>query len=435
MKVLFATMQFGHDYGQGTERYIAMLMDGLSKHGHNALVLGGDPEQRGGSAKLGTVIQAAPRILHYPTRSRLAVQGVPPHRLIPLLRNEQPGVVHLVNPGHVGVGIVGAARALDIPVVITVVDYWWRCPKGTLFHRSERICDARVSWLECMRCLGAADRRGWMRQVASVPILRAITIPALYFGRALAGGMSATEISRWIRRQEVLLDTLNAADAVVFLSAGARGRIAPRLAHDRTHTIIVGMEDRWFEAQPRQTGNVASRPLTERTIGFVGALEPHKGPHLLLQALRNLGWTQTEVRLIGGGPEGEYRRKLEHLADGLNLTFVGRVPSADMPAQLRALDLLVVPSMWPENLPQTVLEAQAVGVPVIASNVDGIAEVITDQRLLFDVGSATDLARVLKAWSEQPSSTTAMTPVRRASQMVNDTIEVYEHVRGGMEGP
>ena len=265
--------------------------------------------------------------------------------------------------------------------------------------------------------------------LAGVPLVRSTLLPAMYLARALSRGAALADCLSWTRRQQLLLDALNAASAIIFLSDGARARIAPRLNHTRTHSIVVGMEDRWFNARRKEAGDGSSRAPAELVLGFVGALADHKGPHLLLEALRRLNWSGTRVRIAGGGTDALYEDRLRDLARGLDVEFVGRVPSADMPAFLRELDLLVVPSTWPENLPQTVLEAQAVGTPVLASRVDGIAEVISDPTMLFEVDSATALAGCLDDWARHPRFPPPAKPVSSADEMVSRTLEVYARVR------
>lgn len=429
MKVLLATMQYGRGYGQGTERYVLMLADGLRARGHTAVVLGGDPERRGPALPLGTPLETDPGVLYYPTHGWMSVVGLPPDDLRPILERERPDIVHVVNPGHIGVGLMSAAKQAGLPLVATIVDFWWLCPKHILLHPDRGICDGAVPWRECVRCIGAVDQRPWVRTLARTPVLNATALPLLYFTRALTRGATLAECGRWTGRQPLLVAALDSADAVIFLSDGARARLAPRLRHAHPHTIIVGMEDRWFATPRKPTGAGTPRDPAGLTLGFVGALADHKGTHLILDAVRRLGWHRTRVRIAGGGTDTDYQQRLHQLAAGLNVDFAGRVPSADVPAFLAGLDVLIVPSTWPENLPQTVLEAQAVGTPVIASRVDGIAEVVSDPALLFDVGSATDLARALADWAARPRTPPPAKPVRRADEMVVDTLAVYEQVR------
>jgi len=193
MRVLFATMQFGRGYAQGTERYLDVLAAGLQARGHEVVILAGDPEHRGPPRRLGDPIQSQPRTLHYPTRDWTAVRGLPAEVLVPLLRRERPDIVHLANPAHIGVGLIPAAKLARVPLVITVVDFWWLCPKHTLWHCEQRICTGDVPWTTCVRCLDAGDPRPAIHAPARWPLARHVLPPAFYsFVRGDAGQPSTT---------------------------------------------------------------------------------------------------------------------------------------------------------------------------------------------------------------------------------------------------
>ena len=109
MKVLYATMQFGRGYGQGTERYVSILARGMRQRGHDAVVLAGDPEKRGPDLPLGAAVENETSVLHYPSCGWIAVEGLSPEALEPVLARERPDVVHVANPAHIGVGALSAA--------------------------------------------------------------------------------------------------------------------------------------------------------------------------------------------------------------------------------------------------------------------------------------------------------------------------------------
>ncbi|MEP0845662.1 MAG: glycosyltransferase [Phycisphaerae bacterium] len=426
MKILLATMQFGEGYSQGAERYVATLAEGLARRGHEPVILAGDPERCRTRLPLGALVSDDPRVLHYPTRGRWAVEGLSPNDLLPLLRRERPDVVHLVNPAHIGVGLVGAARALGAAVVLTVVDFWWLCPKHTLWHARGETCDARVPWTECLRCVSAGDPRWWVRSLAGAPLLGRTLLPVLAFTKARWRGTPWTELRRWTRRQALLREVLAAADAVIFLSQSGRALLGEAVPPERAHRIPVGLEARWWAARrgAPPAGPVAPESLT---LGFAGALMPHKGAHVLLEALRRLGWTQTRVRIAGRGTDPSYDLQLRRLAEGLRAEIVGAVPSEQMPEFLAGLDLLVVPSIWPENQPQTVLEALAMNVPLVASRVAGVREVLPEDEYLFEPGSAESLAERLRAWCAAPRA--ASSAVCTADDMVDRTLDLYVQIR------
>lgn len=427
MKILLATMQFGDGYSQGAERYVAMLADGLARRGHETAILGGDPEGRRARLDLGAVVSSSPRVLHYPTRGRWAVEGLPPDELLPLLRRERPDVVHLVNPAHIGAGLIGAARQHGSAAVVTVVDYWWLCPKHTLWHAGGRECDARVPWIECLRCVSAGDPRRWVRSLAKAPVLGRALLPVLSFTKARWRGTPWAELRRWTRRQALLRRALAAADAVIFLSASGRELLREAVRPERAHLIPVGLDARWWAAR---RGAPPAGPIAHESLvlGFAGALMPHKGAHVLLEALRRLGWTQTRVLVAGRGTDPGYESRLRQLSDGLRVELVGAVPPERMPEFLAGLDLLVVPSIWPENQPQIVLEALAMNVPLVASRVAGVREILPDDELLFEPGSAEALSERLRTWCAAPRAAPAAA-VCTADDMVGRTLELYVQTR------
>ncbi len=431
MKTLYATMQFGRGYSQGTERYVAMLTEGLRQRGHEAVVVAGDPSRRGPQMALGDLIQEDPRTLYCPTRGWMSVVGLPAEEWAPLLEQERPDLVHLVNPAHVGVGLATAARRAGIPVAVTVMDYWWLCPKHTLLHHRKGCCDGRVTWQECLRCIAADDERRWLRGLAEVSGLRDVALPTLYFGRNLMRGVPPHEIRNWVRRQEILRAVLNEADAVVFPSRGTHTNFRPHVNGIRAYPVAYGLESRWFEARRESRPNGHPREPDELKLGFAGAVAHHKGLHLVLEALRQLDWRSTKVLVAGACDNEFYEHQVRNLARGLNVDFVGCVSSERMPDFMRELDLLVLPSIWPENLPIVMLEAQAIGVPVLASRIDGVTEAIADPGMLFDVNSPASLAKTLKAWVQKPRIPLPAQPVSTADQMVEQTLGVYQGIHAG----
>lgn len=425
-------MQYGRGYYQGTERYVSILCAGLRRRGHEALVLAGDPERRGAAADLGAAVPGESGVLHYPTRGWMAVRGVGPARLAALLRDQRPDVVHLANPAHIGIGLIEASRRVGVPIVATIMDYWWLCPKHTLHHTLRGLCDGRVPARECIACIAAEEPGDRLKSLHRLPVLRSTLLPALYFARWTRHGVPPAEIHRWVRRRRLLAAALRELSAVILPSAAAAKIVGPYVAPERRRTIPYGLESRWFEAasRPRHPPGVAVEPA-RLVVGYAGALAPHKGVHTLIEAMKRLEWRHTRVRIAGRGEE-EYRHKLESHALGLNVEFAGPVPSEEMPAFLGSLDVLVLPSLWPENLPIVALEATASRVPLIASRIPGVAELIDDEARLFSPGDADALAACLSAFAAAPSPASSA-PLLTADDMVERTLAVYREAAGGGE--
>jgi glycosyltransferase involved in cell wall biosynthesis len=126
---------------------------------------------------------------------------------------------------------------------------------------------------------------------------------------------------------------------------------------------------------------------------YVGRLAPEKGIAVLMQALRELRGVTIDV--IGIGPQQH------EVAGHPQLNMLGWLTHDEIYERMRRASYLVMPSIWYENFPRTLVEAYANSLPVIASHLGAMAELVEHGRtgLLFEPGAAHDLARHI-AWAE-----------------------------------
>ncbi len=155
------------------------------------------------------------------------------------------------------------------------------------------------------------------------------------------------------------------------------------------------------EAREARRLELGVRP-GELLVGTVGRLDPQKGQDVLLKALAMLP-ERFKGLVIGDGPD---RERLEERRRTLGLSrrclLLGE--SRDVAGWLAALDVFVLPSYW-EGIPNAALEALASGLPVAASAVDGVLEVVEDGRtgLLFPPGDPQALAAALTRLAGDPA--------------------------------
>jgi glycosyltransferase involved in cell wall biosynthesis len=141
---------------------------------------------------------------------------------------------------------------------------------------------------------------------------------------------------------------------------------------------------------------------------YVGRLNPEKGADILIKALSHVRTSPFTLLVVGSGPE---EGRLKTLAARLNVLqkvfFVGEKNYAEIPLWISAADVLILPSRN-EGHPNAVIESMACGVPVVASRVGGVPEIINSPSLglLVDPENPLDLARAIdeslaKQWDKQ----------------------------------
>lgn len=154
---------------------------------------------------------------------------------------------------------------------------------------------------------------------------------------------------------------------------------------------------------------VKDLPLVEKeenkvTFGFAARLEKLKGPHILLDAFALLQQEKLSARLIMAG-SGKDEKELREQAESLSLAceFSGAYfGPAEKSAFMRSLDIFVQPS-FAEGTPNSIAEAMAHGLPIIATTVGGVSDVVTsDTGILVPPGDAHAIASAMRHLVENP---------------------------------
>ena len=176
--------------------------------------------------------------------------------------------------------------------------------------------------------------------------------------------------------------------------------------------------------------SLAGKPLT---FGYLGRINVEKGVGTLLEAAARL--PSRDWRLLIAGKEASESESLKPLAEGLPVDWLGFVSPRELFDQI---DVLIVPSIWAEPLPRTILEAYAAGVPVIGADSGGIPDLIgaTNTDWLYPPGDAAALAHrmaavmargrgVLPGRPDFAHVVEATTPAKVAARYLN----LYDEVR------
>jgi glycosyltransferase involved in cell wall biosynthesis len=270
----------------------------------------------------------------------------------------RPDVIHVHNSFPLlSPAIYWAAAKAGVPVVQTLHNFRLLCPQA-MFLRQGKVCED---------CLGHVPWRAAMHGCYHDSPLQSSLVAGMLTAHRLIGTWRH-RITRYI--------ALNEFCKRKFIAGGLP---AERIAI-KPNFVDIPRE----ESGPRQGGL------------FVGRLAAEKGIAVLLNALDLVEGAR--VRVAGEGPE-----KARIIAHGCVKALGHRLPS-EIYLEMRHAAYLVMPSLWYENFPRTLVEAQACGLPVIASRLGALAELIDDGRtgLLFEAGNAADLAEKIR-WAENHS--------------------------------
>jgi glycosyltransferase involved in cell wall biosynthesis len=301
-----------------------------------------------------------------------------PEQFQQLVRRLAPDVFHL-HSWTTGSGLdhLRQAAALGISTVATLHVPSPLCMRGTMLLEGKAPCDGRIDERRCAYCW-ALDRGVPAPAARLISHLPRWTPPPWLAGspaRRLAtlGSAPAIAAGQAARLQE--LGRL--CDRIVVPSDWVRSALRENALPDGKILLSRQAASAAFDGGRHARRGESDRELV---IGFVGRLETYKGVQTLIEAMRQIP-SQARLRLVIAGitDDPESLRMIEQAAARESrIELVGSLPHERIPAFLESLDILAVPSRWMETGPIVVLEAQAMGVPVMGADLGGIAERVRD---------------------------------------------------------
>jgi len=336
-----------------------------------------------------------------------------------------PDLLHLISGYLMSGSALRAARDLQIPTVLTLTDFWFLCPRITLLRSNGQLCAPPFDAATCARCLGEEKRRYRLPgQIA----------PALMDVFWQNQRSRATQIQA---RTAFLGETLNCVDAVISPSQFLRDLFIE--AGVKAERIIFSRQGRDF---PGLTPELLNKTPSEYLrIGYLGQIAPHKGVHTLFEAVRQLPNAALKVEAYGDStPFPAYTHRLQQIArQDARLSLAGVYERTEISRVLQGLDVIVVPSVWYENSPNTILEAFAHRTPVIVSDLGGMAELVKDgvNGLHFAPGDASSLADKLGQLIDDPGLLSRLRqgigPVKSVAEEMVELQAAYRSVTGKAE--
>jgi glycosyltransferase involved in cell wall biosynthesis/MoaA/NifB/PqqE/SkfB family radical SAM enzyme len=394
MRILQVIHGYPMLYNAGSEVYTQTLAHGLASRGHEVHVFTREEDSFAPDYALRTERDADDErvVLHIVnkpnSRDRYRHAGVD-QRFAEVLDRVRPDVVHIGHLNHLSTSLVAEAAGREIPVVFTLHDFWLMCPRGQFMQMFPE--DRNDLWAACdgqehTKCA----KRCYSRYFSGDP------------GTA---DQDAAQWAGWVeRRMAHVREVVEQVDRFVAPANSllARFRDDFGIPAAKLTYLDYGFDLGRLQGRTRAVGE----PFT---FGYIGTHIPAKGIHHLLGAFGRL---EGSPRLrIWGRHRGQDSDALRRIADELPGRAGDRVewlPEYKNQDIVRAVfdrvDAIVVPSVWVENSPLVIHEAQQARVPVITADVGGMAEYVGHEvnGLLFKHRDPIDLARQMQRFTDDP---------------------------------
>jgi len=279
-------------------------------------------------------------------------------RLLHLIDEIKPDIAHIhLFMGGLSSSILSALKEKKIPVIQTVHDYRLLCPAFSFTDGENNICELCKDKFY-LRCLTKKCSEKNFAQSAMLAL-------DAYF-------------------RKYIIKPVNLIDKFIFVSQFSMDKHIEFEPKFKTKAIKL------FNFNPHLDTTEPSKSTGEYFL-FYGRLSIEKGLDILVEAAKK---ANIPLKIVGTGPLMEQYKNLSFA----NISFLGYKQGQELWDLVTNASFIVVPSVWYENNPLTIVEAYSFGKPVIGSRIGGIPEIINEDETgyLFEMGNHEELADTLE---------------------------------------
>ena len=399
VRVLLVTHRFPPDGIAGVERITQTLADALARRGDEVCVVCCRPQPTYNPRPVREVLPNGVRVQRYlggpvPLDAFLFHHRDMERAFEATLLEFAPDVVHCLHLLDLSPRFVALAHRHQAAVVLSLQDFFLACPLIILRKRDGAVCAGPDGGRECARtCFAGEGDRALLRW----------GLRALYYRRVL--GMA----ERLVAPSQYVAD--------YFVGYGADPA--------RLSVIHNGVS---IPPAPGDDGYQTPHERGRLHLAFLGSVMPHKGPGLILDALRVAGLDAVDLDLVGQAPNHWYAESLRATAagiPGLRLRFYGAYEPYQLSWLLQDVDCVVTPSVWPETFAIVTREALRRGVPLVTTRAGALPEAVVEgvNGLTFDADDPAALAVILRRLAEDE----ALVRRLRAGARATPVVTVAEH--------
>ncbi len=433
MKTLHLPYAFYPDPVGGTEIYVESLAIGLRKLGVEAEIAAPAADQRSYRYNQLTVHRFA---VGNPDLADLYGLGDPiaAQSFATVLESCAPDLVHMHSfTAGVSLRLLRTIKAAGIPVVFTYHTPTVSCVRGTLMRWGRDQCDGDIASAPCTACMlhGKGLSRVVSIALAGLPVAVGESVGKLGLKNSLMTAVRASELMEL--RKDALRGLFEEADAIVAVCNWVYDLLLRNGADESKLTIsrhaLRNSTELNHPIKPR-------KPDDDVRIAFAGRLAREKGIDILIEAMRRISSRRLKLDIFGiaANSDGESLKQKVLDADDQRIRLLPPFANANAITELRAYDCLAVPSQWLETGPMVVLEAFAAGVPIVGSNLGGIAELVEHEKngLLVEPASIEAWVAAFNRLLSEPGLLSQLRlgipKVRTMEQVAEEMLTVYRRL-------
>ena len=393
MKILKVIHGYPMLYNAGSEVYSQTICHGLVRHGHDVQVFTREEDsfRPDGSVRI-VYDEDEPRIkIHLINNSRHRDRyrlSVVDQRCAEILDHFQPDLIHIGHLNHLSTSLIDEVKRRELPIVYTLHDYWLMCPRGQ-FMQMHSSNDNLWS-----ACDGQEDRKC------------ATQCYARYFsGADEEREQDVAYWENWVaRRMKHVRSMVDQVDLFISPSKYLKQRYEQDFGLPKAKSVYL---DYGFDRE-RMLGRqrVTNEPFT---YGYIGTHIPAKGIHQLIQSFglltgncqlriwgRDRGQDSHALRAIVATLPADKQAQVIWMPEYKNQNIASDVFSQ--------VDVIVTPSIWVENSPLVIHEAQQSQVPVITADVGGMSEYVQHEvnGLLYEHRNVKALSSQMQRLLDEP---------------------------------
>ena len=353
-----------------------------------------------------------------------------------VIADQKPDLVHI---NGIKEALIRTCNSVNIPYVVSAHHPGFACPVGTLLRPDDSLCSYAASDEVCVPCSCMHKRHGavgWI--LGHVPgwVYRSI-------GRFLNKFRNITFLGRGIQYPWLVEKRIEGQRILLHES---RAIIAPSAAI-RELLVRNGVTGDRIISLPHGIAPLTVLPFDEikgRRIrfGYIGSIGYAKGVHVLLRALKELDSDKVELHVFGEAQNRWDKRYLdvylEKYGGRAEIHFHGRISQEDILEAYRAIDVLILPSIYLEVFGLVILEAFSAGRPVVVTRSGGPTELVRDgvDGFVVERNDSVSLALAMRKFVEAPHLIAEMAgnikPVMTIHEYVDEIEGVYNKIMGNL---